>query len=141
MLKCSKCKEWKFKEEYSKYPDWCKPCKSADNVERFRKRREMLRRFKRMRGCSICSYRGTGYALQFDHIDPSLKTSNKRGETTWQSLSYINLRKELSNCRILCANCHAEHSYSNQKHLFTRNKKKIYAEWWLKPVDNHYGKD
>ncbi len=58
--------------------------------------------------CVVCGYRRNFSALEFHHVDPALK------EFQLDMRSLANLRWELifdeiTKCRLLCANCHAEH--------------------------------
>jgi len=54
--------------------------------------------------CSKCGYDRYIGALQFHHIDPSLKVRglSERGLT----LAISKLREEAAKCVLLCANCH-----------------------------------
>lgn len=74
------------------------------------KRREEMRE----QGCSICGY--SGIALQWDHIDTSLKSEylKKHPSVSVVRMPEYRYREEIKNCRILCANCHSEHTYNQQ---------------------------
>lgn len=83
----------------------CKQC----NVERVtNRRREIKRMAVEYKGgcCSICGYNKCVAALQFHHIDPTLKdfAIGSDGETR----SWERTRIELDKCILVCANCHAE---------------------------------
>ena len=93
-----------------KYHD-CPACHNENNKRLKNKRSELLRRYKRKHGCANCGYKDNAYALQFDHIDKSLKTKDKLAQTRWKSMSKAKVKAELSNCRVLCANCHMIHSW------------------------------
>src|SRR3990172_6757083 len=60
--------------------------------------------------CMLCGYHKHLAALEFDHIDPSTKTTgiailiNKR---KWKEAI-----EEAEKCRILCANCHREQTHA-----------------------------
>lgn len=75
-------------------------------------RREFIREYKMERGCEWCGYNKHPSALHMDHIDPSLKkyTLSQCISRSWKALE-----EELPKCRVLCANCHAIHTY-NQYH-------------------------
>ena len=66
--------------------------------------------------CSSCGYNKNLAALQFHHIDPSEKESQldmrKLSNSTWEWCL-----KEASKCKILCANCHAEHHHPKYQNL------------------------
>ena len=52
----------------------------------------------------MCGYDKAPEALDFDHIDPALKSKNV-GQLI-SSGSITNIFIEIRKCRILCANCH-----------------------------------
>lgn len=56
--------------------------------------------------CQICGYCKCQEALQFHHIDPTLKEFSiaQYGNTR----AYEKSREEAKKCILLCANCHAE---------------------------------
>ena len=70
---------------------------------------KLIRRWKVLKGCSICGYCKDAVALDLDHIDPKTKDRNRflKGRTaityTW---SKKRIKEELVKCRVLCANCH-----------------------------------
>ena len=70
-------------------------------------KRAVIRRYKRMKGCSSCGYKDNTAALQFDHIDPAtkLKPGGKAIDYSW---SISKIKREVKKCRVLCATCHAE---------------------------------
>lgn len=56
--------------------------------------------------CHVCHYSKCVEALEFHHIDPSVKSFSigAKGYTrSWESV-----RNELDKCVLLCANCHRE---------------------------------
>lgn len=103
-----------------------KICKERDRAprqyEKIRQHRaarlQEVNEEKLRRGCEneMCSWEGEFHPtmLDFDHIDPSTKAegvcrlvnSGASMEVVWA---------EISKCRVLCANCHREHSYRAQK--------------------------
>ena len=90
-------------------------------------RREYLNLYKTDRGCQICGFKAHPQALVFDHIDPDTKHPkySSKALTRWGSAT---LQEELDKCRVLCANCHAIHTYENKHHARRPNQKrqKIY---------------
>lgn len=57
--------------------------------------------------CSKCGYDKCLAALEFHHLDPSAKEfSVSKAMSNWKSTKKI--KKELSNCILVCANCHRE---------------------------------
>ena len=83
-----------------------------------RKKRKALADIKLSAGCCVCGYNKCHAALQFDHINPLEKSFNI-GENT-DSKPLETLIAETEKCRVICANCHAEHSFENKHHLITR---------------------
>lgn len=70
---------------------------------------KLIREYKLKHGCERCGYRDNAYALDFDHIDPTQKTSgvSKIAHTFVVSPeSTKRLWEEIEKCRVLCANCH-----------------------------------
>ena len=82
----------------------CKACKSKDDVERRKKRKNRAIEYKGGK-CNICEYNKSPSALEFHHIDPSLK-DNKFSILI--SMSWDKQKEELDKCILLCANCHRE---------------------------------
>jgi 5-methylcytosine-specific restriction endonuclease McrA len=72
-----------------------------------------LRRFvsdiKLAAGCALCGYRQASIALDFDHLDPSVKhgrvSTIAGGSGSLETLKALVL-EEIAKCRVLCANCH-----------------------------------
>ena len=88
------------------------------NAKRKVKRQFMakyLSDYKLKKGCEECGYKKHSGALQFDHIDRSLKTMNvsAMNKDNYNNLELV--KKEISNCRVLCANCHAEKTCENKE--------------------------
>ena len=72
-------------------------------------RRRALDKIKLIVGCMKCGYRKHPAALQFDHRNPANKKFNVGNSSTrnWQTML-----GEIAKCDILCANCHAEKTWS-----------------------------
>lgn len=86
---------------------YCIQCEREIGAATNRHKAEILRRFKRMKGCSHCGYKENGYALQFDHLHGKTLSAGQG----FQTLGHKRLREELSKCRILCARCHMIHTH------------------------------
>ena len=89
-----------------------------DNANAIRKaarqsKREYVQNIKLKTGCEICGYKKYSGALQFDHIIRSDKYKPVSQMTNDYSLEDI--KKEISKCRVLCANCHAEKTGHNKE--------------------------
>ena len=69
--------------------------------------RDYVRRVKMFLGCSFCGYKKHPSALHFDHLNPTEKV---REISKFHSSSRGAIKKEMKKCRVLCANCHAEHT-------------------------------
>jgi len=69
-------------------------------------------RVKLFLGCFICGYKKHPDALHFDHINPQEKV---REISKLHTGSRDALKKEMRKCRVLCANCHAEHTAKQLK--------------------------
>lgn len=82
----------------------CKPCVSDCERERRVHNRGILNRYKLKHGCARCGYRARPEALQFHHRDPR----HKRFDIGQRMCSATRrLIKEIEQCEVLCANCHA----------------------------------
>jgi hypothetical protein len=81
--------------------------KSKDKREHSKKTRNFIKRVKLYLGCNICGYKKCSDALHFDHID----VNNKFREISKMGVySFKSIKEEMRKCRVLCANCHAEHT-------------------------------
>ena len=88
------------------------------NAKRKIKRRSItqyLSNYKLEKGCEDCGYKKHPGALQFDHIDRSRKFMN----VSYMNKDYYDnldiIKEEISKCRVLCANCHAEKTCENKE--------------------------
>ena len=86
--------------------------------------RAMMNKIKTDKGCEMCGYNANPVALQFDHIDPATKLVSATGRRVTPSsmlgYSQAMILSEIAKCRILCANCHAIHSYEQGMDLRAR---------------------
>lgn len=83
----------------------CKRCRTEAVARRRRKVKEIL--VQEFGGrCAVCGYDRCVAALQFHHLDPSLKSFGlaQRGITR----SIREVRREARKCLLVCSNCHAE---------------------------------
>ena len=83
----------------------CMRCRRAD-VAGWRRRVKQKLVDEAGSSCRVCGYGRYLGALQFHHLDPSLKSFSlsRRGCTR----SFAELKEEAAKCVLLCANCHAE---------------------------------
>jgi len=81
--------------------------KSNDKKQHSKKIKKFIKRVKLFLGCIICGYKKCNEALHFDHVD----IHNKIMDISRMSgYSFKTLKNEMRKCRVLCANCHAEHT-------------------------------
>lgn len=119
--KCSKCgRDLPLTEYYSrgngKLRSECKQCHRDYVKGKYNERKEMVSDIKANQGCAKCG-ESREYMLDFHHKDPSIKdasiaritSNNNKMENIWQ---------EIDKCIVLCANCHREFHYlENKEHI------------------------
>jgi|TARA_R110002012_G_scaffold314532_1_gene527371 hypothetical protein len=81
--------------------------KSINKKEHTKRTKKFIKRVKLYLGCYICGYKKSSDALHFDHLDI---TNKVREISRMSSCSFKVLKNEMRKCRVLCANCHAEHT-------------------------------
>lgn len=75
--------------------------------EHVKKTKKYVKRVKLYFGCQVCGYKKCSDALQFDHLDVKSKL---REVSKMSSCGFKKIKDEIRKCRVLCANCHAEHT-------------------------------
>ena len=77
-------------------------------------KRLFIKKYKLDRGCSVCGYNKSPYALDFDHVDRNKKNfiMSNGHKYSWEKI--IN---ELENCIVLCSNCHREKTERNEEYF------------------------
>lgn len=83
----------------------CRKCR-VDAVTRKRKKMRETLLIAFGNKCSSCGYDKCKRALQFHHVDPTIKSFDISGKG--QTFSWEKLKIEADKCVLLCANCHAE---------------------------------
>jgi len=83
-------------------------------VVRVARAKAFVDNYKMNQGCNRCGFAEHPVALQMNHIDPSTKFKNVSELVKKGVIDTI--KTELSKCEVLCANCHAVHTYANQHH-------------------------
>ena len=58
--------------------------------------------------CAECGYRRNYAALEFRHVDPAGKPF-QLDMRSLANLQWEQVAAEVTKCRLLCSNCHAEH--------------------------------
>ena len=86
--------------------------KAKQKKEHNKKMRSFIKRVKLYLGCGICGYKKSSCALQFDHKDVN---SKKKEISAMRGYSIKAVKLEMRKCRVLCANCHAEHTEKQRK--------------------------
>lgn len=123
MKTCIRCKQeldeslFNYNSAKRKTHNICKPCKLGRLSEHRQEMRKLVNRWKCMKGCSECGFKGHHFQLDLDHVDPTTKTNNNNHRAYEPSWSKERIKKELSLCVILCANCHRLKTYKNGDHL------------------------
>lgn len=96
---------WSFPEKAKKTQYKYSPTRAKSVSQKLKRRFYWLRKYKVAKGCVICGYNKTGYALDFDHISTKGKIAHisklVRGNMK-------TLFEQIRKCRVLCANCHRE---------------------------------
>jgi len=90
----------------------CKKCRSLAVSKNRRNRKLKLVKIHGSK-CKICGYKKCIRALQFHHLNPNKKSFGiaEKG----MCLSFLKMKKEISKCILVCANCHAEIEHGIQK--------------------------
>jgi hypothetical protein len=69
---------------------------------------------KMNKGCVRCGYNEHPIALHFNHIHPC--TKDKTVSKLVQKGALATVLREIEKCEILCANCHAIHTFANKQY-------------------------
>ena len=101
---CEDCGENDSNKFYSRQKQKCKKCHNKRTAKDGKNKRikaiELLGS-----SCQHCGYNKCSSALEFHHIDPTIKDVNY---STMRGWTFSRIKKELDNCILLCANCHRE---------------------------------
>jgi hypothetical protein len=79
------------------------------HAERYRIKKKLFAIAYKGGKCQKCGYDKCIGALDFHHLDPSIK---EYGWTQMRKLSIPNMIKELDKCILVCATCHREIHYT-----------------------------
>ena len=91
-----------YAERKAKNPMWAK--KMGDRVSATRRKNMAILKEEAGNCCSKCGYDKCMAALEFHHLDPSVKEGGIIGSTA----SLEKQRAEAKKCILVCANCHRE---------------------------------
>lgn len=112
---CTICHQEKTLDNFYNKRTVCKNCVRKIQQIKYTNHTNELNSYKQKLGCAKCGEKRF-YLLDFHHIHPEEKkftisdASNTKIET---------LQKELDKCILLCANCHREFHWLNQKNNIT----------------------
>lgn len=88
-----------------KYKSKCKCCQTLKDKSR---KEEIVLKVVGSYSCKLCGYNNCKQALEFHHLDPTLKEYRIADLITHKEDTII---KELEKCILVCANCHREIHY------------------------------
>jgi hypothetical protein len=89
---------------YESQVNKCKKCHDIYTKKRYRGAKAFAISY--LGGCCfICGYNKCHRALEFHHMDPSIKDIKAQYLLSW---SRKRMKLELAKCRCLCSNCHSE---------------------------------
>ena len=91
---------------------------------RHKKRREVVQKYKVLKGCSICGFNKHYSALDFDHISRDKKIKNV-SRLVSDTCSWKTVVVEIGKCRVLCANCHRIKTHENKEYINTNTTERI----------------
>jgi hypothetical protein len=108
---CPCCETEKLKDEFYNRRNgkgnsvYCKHCSNNQAVERQKKFKQQCIDYKGGK-CVSCGYKKCNNVLEFHHLDPS----KKEFSIAQARLTSFNeeVKRELDNCALVCANCHRE---------------------------------
>ena len=84
--------------------------KALESNRRARKRnRDYIKEIKESNPCMDCGKSYPFYVMHFDHI---YDKNGSVSDLSRASSSLERIQKEIDNCELVCANCHAERTYS-----------------------------
>ena len=90
--------------------------KSRGARVRHKKRREVVQKYKVLKGCYICGFNKHYSALDFDHINRDTKIKNVSRLVT-DTCSWKTVVAEIRKSRVLCANCHRIKTHENKDYM------------------------
>lgn len=117
---CTKCGRelplenfgWRNKAKGQRRAD-CKECHSGYMKKKYQEKKEIIQELKSQCSCAKCGD-SRGYVLEYHHKDPSVK-ENTIARMTSNNFNLDKVYQEIQKCVVLCANCHREFHYFNNK--------------------------
>lgn len=117
---CTKCGKilpitqfnWRNKAKGTRRSE-CKNCHSEYMKQKYQEKKNIVQEIKSSCSCAKCG-QTRGYVLDFHHIDPNEKNDNIARLTSNNS-KLDKVYDEMKKCIVLCANCHREFHYLQQR--------------------------
>lgn len=117
---CTKCGKilpitqfnWRNKAKGTRRSE-CKYCHSEYMKQKYQEKKNIVQEIKSSCSCAKCG-QTRGYVLDFHHIDPNEKNDNIARLTSNNS-KLDKVYDEMKKCIVLCANCHREFHYLQQR--------------------------
>jgi len=108
---CGHCKKMKVFSKFTKdnrascgLKSECNDCRTLDRKKRRKNKRERIYKIKENTPCADCNQYYPSYVMQFDHLPGNKKEFQL---SNGYLFSDISIKKEISKCELVCANCHA----------------------------------
>lgn len=76
-------------------------------------RRNILNRYKTIKGCIDCGFNTHPEALDFDHVNGEKEFNI--GQALNSMISWVRVKREVAKCEVRCANCHRIVTSSRRK--------------------------
>lgn len=130
MHTCSKCKQTKSVDKFSKHKrgihSWCKECVRERSREWYKEKSEIVKakskaylqerrkwydEYKQTLKCSKCGENHLA-CLEFHHINPKEKNFGIAEALRQLNLGKEDILKEINKCEVLCSNCHKKLHYN-----------------------------
>ena len=96
---------------YEANKDEYKARSAATNKRLRRRNAEFVQEIKAKTPCMDCGKKYPYYVMQFDHI---YEKSGAVANLVRASVSIAKLEREIAGCEVVCANCHAERTFSRK---------------------------
>ena len=117
---CTKCGKilpitqfnWRNKAKGTRRSE-CKYCHSEYMKQKYQEKKNIVQEIKSSCSCAKCG-QTRGYFLDFHHINPNEKSDNITRLTSNNS-KLDKVYDEMKKCIVLCANCHREFHYLQQR--------------------------
>ena len=117
---CTKCGKklpvdqfnWRNKAKGTRRSE-CKFCHSSYMKQKYQEKKEEIQEIKSECQCAKCGD-SRGYVLDFHHINPDEK-ENTIARMTSNNYQLDKVYDEIKKCIVLCANCHREFHYLQNK--------------------------